>query len=389
MPGKTGKNREDYKKNNRGLALQLIATGTCKTRSELTQAMGLSKMAISRIVSEMMNMGLLYEENPVGSEEPGRTAAMIGISPKAPVSAGLLIQREYCEAVICDLNLNVLRREKVFYGPVMNAERLMEYVYEVLDTVLFQQSEVTGIGVCSVGPVSSSRGVIMKPLFFYDIENVPVVELLEKRYHLPVLLDHDNQSAAVCEHLYGNGRGFQDILFLGVGTGVGCGIISGGHRYSNERGLPPEIGHVSIDVNGKPCPCGSRGCVEAYTRTTEILQKLQYHTRKHYNYKTFCSMKGDAGVESILNDMVTKLGGAVVSTINIVNSELLILGNDAIFWDEAYVDRMEKLINERRFVEWSDPVKVTKSFFGKDAFVVGAACRIWEHVFNGNLLFED
>ena len=151
MPGKTGKNREDYKKNNRGLALQLIATGTCKTRSELTQAMGLSKMAISRIVSEMMNMGLLYEENPVGSEEPGRTAAMIGISPEAPVSAGLLIQREYCEAVICDLNLNVLRREKVFYGPVMNAERLMEYVYEVLDTVLFQQSEVTGIGVCSRG----------------------------------------------------------------------------------------------------------------------------------------------------------------------------------------------------------------------------------------------
>ena len=246
-----------------------------------------------------------------------------------------------------------------------------------------------GIGVSSVGPISASEGMILKPLFFFDIQNVPIVKCLEQRYHLPVFLDHDNQCAAVCEFLYGVGRGFHDVLFLGVGTGVGCGIISNGLRYRNERGLPPEIGHVSIDVNGKPCPCGSRGCVEVYTRTPEVLTKLQYHSGKRYNYKTFCTMRDNPLVENIMLDTVTKLGAAVVSTINILNSELLILGNDAVDWDDRYVKEMEKIVNHRRFVEWSDPVTVRRAAFGTDAFPAGSACIVWEHVFAGNLLFES
>ena len=72
MSGKAGKNREDYRKNNRGHVLKLVATGECKNRTELTKAMGLSKMSISRIVSEMMGAGILAEEGTAGSDEPGR-----------------------------------------------------------------------------------------------------------------------------------------------------------------------------------------------------------------------------------------------------------------------------------------------------------------------------
>ena len=389
MSGKAGKNREDYRKNNRGHVLKLVATGECRNRTELTKAMGLSKMSISRIVSEMMGAGLLEEEGTAGSDEPGRASSALGISPNAPLAAGLLIQREYCEALLCDLKMQILRREKIFFRQDMDNDKLLDVVYQVLDTLLYREERVIGIGVSSVGPISASEGMILKPLFFFDIQNVPIVKCLEQRYHLPVFLDHDNQCAAVCEFLYGVGRGFHDVLFLGVGTGVGCGIISNGLRYRNERGLPPEIGHVSIDVNGKPCPCGSRGCVEVYTRTPEVLTKLQYHSGKRYNYKTFCTMRDNPLVENIMLDTVTKLGAAVVSTINILNSELLILGNDAVDWDDRYVKEMEKIVNHRRFVEWSDPVTVRRAAFGTDAFPAGSACIVWEHVFAGNLLFES
>ena len=126
MSGKAGKNREDYRKNNRGHVLKLVATGECKNRTELTKAMGLSKMSISRIVSEMMGAGLLEEEGTAGSDEPGRASNALGISPNAPLAAGLLIQREYCEALLCDLKMQILRREKIFFRQDMDIDKLLD-----------------------------------------------------------------------------------------------------------------------------------------------------------------------------------------------------------------------------------------------------------------------
>ena len=251
MSGKAGKNREDYRKNNRGHVLKLVATGECRNRTELTKAMGLSKMSISRIVSEMMGAGILAEEGTAGSDEPGRASSALGISPNAPLAAGLLIQREYCEALLCDLKMQILRREKIFFRQDMDNDKLMDVVYQVLDTLLYREERVIGIGVSSVGPISASEGMILKPLFFFDIQNVPIVKCLEQRYHLPVFLDHDNQCAAVCEFLYGVGRGFHDVLFLGVGTGLCvnfCTGSAGAFMMSCSLALVPASGAGSFPM---------------------------------------------------------------------------------------------------------------------------------------------
>ena len=388
VPSKAGRNRSDYKKSNRGQVLRLIATGECKNRTELTEAMGLTKMAISRIVSEMIEAGLVAEQELSVQNDSRRAPIGLAISPKAPKAVGLLIQREYCEAVLCDLELHIRKRETVFYGKQIDKEQLIRDMFRVLDTILYGEDNVIAIGAASIGPVSSSTGMILKPFYFFGIEDIPVVSLLKERYHLPVFLEHDNQCAAICEHLYGNGRKYQDVLFLGVGSGIGSGIISNGKQYRNNRGLPPEIGHVSIDINGKQCSCGGRGCVELYVRTPEVLKKLQYHTGKLYNFKTYCGMEKEPVVEQILNDMVTQLASAVVSTVNILNSELILLGGDAVDWDDRYVTLMERIINERRFVEWSTPVKVKKAYFQKDSMILGAACNAYLQIFEGGLLFE-
>ena len=109
VSSRAGRNRSDYKKSNRGQVLRLIATGECKNRTELTQAMGLTKMAISRIVGEMIESGLVEELEPLPEEEAKRAPIGLTISPKAPKTAGMLIQRECCEAVLCDLQMNILK----------------------------------------------------------------------------------------------------------------------------------------------------------------------------------------------------------------------------------------------------------------------------------------
>lgn len=389
MAEKAGKNRSDYKRVNRGLVLKMVATGECTTRVDLVRCTGLSKMAISNIVSEMIQQDLLVETSPVQSEELGRRPMCLAISPKAPKIIGLVIHRDRCEAVLCDLNLHILKRELLPMQEGMDQERLIYMTYQLLDTVLLDAENVIGIGLASVGPISVQAGMILKPYFFYGIENVQIVKVLEERYHLPVFFDHDNQSAVLVECLYGSGRGYKDVLFVGVGTGVGCGIISNGQLFCNQRGLPPELGHVSIDVNGRPCKCGNRGCIELYLRTPELLKKLRYHTGKYYSYEAFSRMRGDENVERVFLDAVTKLATALVSTINILNSQLIILGNDSVYWSDDYVNLLEQQVNERRFVEWDSRVLVKRAYFMSDAALMGAACNVAAQIFEGNLLFTD
>lgn len=277
---KAGKNRSDYKKVNRGLVMKMIATGRCSTRADLVRSTGLSKMGISNIVTELIHQDLLVETETARVGELGRAPVRLGLSPHAPKVVGLLIDRDRCEAVLCSLDLKVLRRETVTMEDMTGAQ-LIRLIYQLLDTILLDRVDVVAIGVASIGPISAQAGKILKPFYFYGIHDVEVVRIIQERYHLPVFFDHDNQSAILAESLFGSGRGYNDVLYVGISQGVGCGILSGGQLYCNRRGLPPELGHVSIDIKGRPCGCGNRGCVETYLRTPELLKKLRYHTGKY------------------------------------------------------------------------------------------------------------
>lgn len=385
---KEGRNRENYRKKNRGMTLKLIATGTCSNRSGLVEKMGLSKMAITKIVTELLGKGLLKEQE-TKTTDPGRPPLILKISEGAPLVAGLGIHRGRCEAVICDFGLHVLQKEEIFYGEEMDETKLLTCIYRIMDTILYGRDNVAAIGISCIGPVSSAAGKILKPYFFYNIHDVEIVRLLSERYHLPTFLDHDNQSAAVAEYYYGCGRGCRDLLYVGIGSGVGCGIIHEGKRFKNDRGLPPELGHVSINLHGRDCPCGNKGCVETYVRSPVLLEQLHALTGKYYSYETFATMKDNPEVEKVFEEAVLALSAALVSTINITNSEVIILGNDAAGWDERYIRLMEQQVNKLRFVEWDAPVKVLRSSFQGDAVVLGAACNALDEIFQGNLLFDE
>lgn len=388
MTEKAGKNRSDYKRVNRGLVLRMIATGECATRSDLVRSTGLSKMAISNIVAEMLQQNLLVETSTVQSEELGRPPICLALSPDAPKVIGLAIHRDRCEVVLCDLSLRILKQEQLSMPEGMDEEKLIHMTFQLIDTVLLGETNVLGIGLATIGPISVQAGKILNPYFFYNIQNVEIVRILTERYNLPVFFDHDNQSAVQVEFLYGNGRGYKDMLFIGIGTGVGCGIISNGQLFGNQRGLPPEFGHVSIDANGRPCTCGNRGCIETYVRTPELLKKLRYHTGKFYSYETFSNMQDDKNVELVFLDAVNKLATALISMVNILNSELILLGNDAAFWPDRYIKLLENQINERRFVVWDHPVLVNRPYFMRKSALLGAACNAAVQVFAGNLLFQ-
>ncbi|MGN1142251.1 MAG: ROK family protein [Oliverpabstia sp.] len=388
MAGLTGKNSITSKQFNRGLILQLIATQTCRTRIELSKMTGLAKMTVTNIISEFIQQNLVVECEEELTEVCGRNPILLKISEKAPKVIGLLIFRDRIEAVVCTLTMEILATESIMFDN-LTVEQLYADCFCVIDRLLDKEKNILGIGVASIGPVDIRKGMIVNPPRFYGIENVNVVDVLKERYAMPVFFDHDNNSAALAEKLFGVGKNVEDFIFLGISNGIGSGIISNGEVYHSNRGFAPEIGHVSIDRKGLVCACGNRGCLEMYASTYVILEKLKKSTGLDVEFAQFCSMPENQETEQIFEEMLQDVSTALVSSVNVLQPEMIVLGHDCIDWAERHVLCLEKLINEKKMVHDEKKITVRKAYFKKNAQLAGAAVNVVNQVFKGELLFES
>lgn len=377
--------REDMKRKNRGTVLRLIATGRCSSRIELSKTMGVTKTAISKMVTELMESGFLIETRKQENAELGRNPIGLDIAETAPLVIGVLIMRDYCEAVLCNMKLEILQHKKV-YQNWTDKEELMETVYSLVDQMLYGAENVGGIGVASVGPLDVIDGVIEAPPYFNGIHDVPVMQLLKERYGLPVVCDNDNQSAALAEKMFGNGRDSKDILLIGLANGVGCGIIVDNETYQSSSGYTPEIGHLSIDYQGERCVCGNKGCLELYLNSATVLKRMREATGKFYDYKTFCQLWEQPEISAIFEDLVEKLAAGLVSAVNILNPELIILGHNGAWWPEKYLHMLEEEINSRKFSNKQTKIRVVPAFYSETTAVMGAVCNMLTKYFQGEML---
>ena len=388
--GKTGYNIISAKRYNRGLILKLISTGECRTRIELAQATGLTKMTVSNIVGEYIKNGIIEEKEEEKTDSCGRNPVLLSFAPTAPRVIGLLIFRDYLEAVLCDMNLNIYHREKIRFSST-DADRLMEDCYAVTDGCIealkadAHGPSLAGIGVASIGPVDINRGRLLNPVRFYGIRDLPVKDLIQKRYGCPVVFDHDNNCAALAESMWGNGKGFQDFIFLGISNGIGSGIVMNGEVFHNRRGLAPEIGFITVDPEGPAGENGRRGYLEVYASTYIVRQRLWEATGTRLPFGSYFAMDDDAEVASILNDMVDKVAMALVDVTNVIHPERIILGHDCMDWSEPYVRKLEDIVNREKIAGDGFRISVCKARFGKSAMVVGAAANMLKEFFDGSL----
>lgn len=381
----TGKNLSTSKQYNRGLILQLIATNEATSRIELATTTKLTKMTITNIVSEYIEHGIVEQCEEKITEGSGRNPIRLRIAEKAPTVIGLYITRDKIEAVLCTLGLEILNR-KVMPFKTLKKEEVRQYSYHVIDQLLEETDlKVLGIGVAVMGPVDINNGIILNPPHFFGIENVNITQFLEERYGLPVVVDHDQNSAAQAEVLFGAGKNVQDFIFLGITKGIGSGFVSDGKVFHNKMGMASELGHISIDRNGKRCACGNRGCLEVYACVDAMEEKLRKVTGENHTFQEFCKMKKRRDVDKVLREMVNDIAVAIVSGINILHPQLVILGNECMDWDDKYVYLLEEKVNEEKFTQNYGRVPIRKAYFGKDSQLLGAAANVLYHIFSGKL----
>ncbi len=130
---------------------------------------------------------------------------------------------------------------------------------------------VSAVGLAVAGFVSSDRQRVMfAPHLAW--RDAPVPERLAERVHLPVVMDHDVNSAVWAEYQRGAAAGAGIALLIALGTGIGAGLVIDGEIYRGAHGVAPELGHLTVVPGGRPCPCGKRGCWERYCSGTALAE---------------------------------------------------------------------------------------------------------------------
>lgn len=264
---------------------------------------------------------------------------------------------------------------------------IAESIEDKLTEKLIDKEDVAGIGMGVPGPVKADGTVLRCVNLGWGVFNA--AEELEKIIGLPVKAGNDANMAALGEMWQGGGKGYQDIVMVTLGTGVGGGIIIGGKMLSGVNGAGGEIGHIQVNADeSEVCGCGRKGCLEQYTSATGIvrsanialnnsdkpssLRNVQYVSAK----EVFdAAKKGDELASQLVENHGKCLGKALASIAATVDPEIFVIGGGVSKAGDIITDTTAKYFQENAF-HACKRTKFALATLGNDAGMYGGACAI-------------
>lgn len=156
-------------------------------------------------------------------------------------------------------------------------ENVSRAITEILEE---KQLKLAAIGIGCPSPLDIERGLVMSPSNLRDWDSFPIVKIFKDRFGVPVVLDNDANTAALGEYVYGAGRGYQNIIYITVSTGIGGGIIIGGEIFHGIAAGAGELGHTIVQPDGIRCNCGSVGCLETICAGIHIARRARERLTK-------------------------------------------------------------------------------------------------------------
>jgi glucokinase len=246
--------------------------------------------------------------------------------------------------------------------------------------------QVAGVGIGCPGPVVDGVSLNAVNLGW---RNVPLVALVRERIasDIPVWGQNDVNAGAIAEGVFGAARGVRDFVFLAIGTGLGGGAVADGRLINGVIGAAMEVGHMSLDPNGRACNCGNHGCVEMYCSgkgllaganaylpeyPDSVLANTEFHTREIID----AARAGDPLAKRVLADAAGALGVTMAWCAMVLNPALIVTGGGlAAAADDLLFEQAQLVMRARLLPELAQRTQVARSQVESSA--LGAAALVW------------
>lgn len=293
-----------------------------------------------------------------------------------------LIEKESGK-VICHVKKKT-RKEK---GPENIVRKIVDGIQELLEESKKNLTEISSIGIGSAGQIDRKNGIIVGAPNL-DCYNFHIKQILENKFNIPVFVGNDLEVATIGEQKFGAGKGCEDFVCVFVGTGIGSAIVKNNHIIYGATGTAGELGHMIVDLNGRPCACGAHGCLEAYASRTAIETRIEGALKK--GRKSVITEYLEEG-KSITSSMIRKsieredelvtqcvaeaseyLSGGLASIINFINPELIILGGGLIEAVDYFYQNTIKKAKSKSLPVPAEKIQFKKASLGDYSGVIGA-----------------
>lgn len=395
--GKLASTNSDLKEINRALVRDTIRKRGPVARSEIARITGLTPPTVSAIVKDMLEADIVKEIGR-GVSTGGRRPILLELNPKAGFVVAVRIQRGEIVTALLDLTGHVLGNQLVARDTSV-PEKVAEAICESMDSLVLSanigRDLILCCGVAFPGLISSADGMVARAPNL-PWENVPFRDMLHEAIRgIPVHIENISNAAALGEQTYGIGKGCANLVYLNLSVGIGAGIIIDNRVYGGAWGYAGEIGHVATTSEAGPrCGCGRYGCFEAVCGVRAVVERIKASVPD----KTLFDLgfqKDRLAISDVLNPRLSELpevqavltdtgrtiGLVIGNMLNLLNTEMVILGGELSRAGDAFFGALRDQANRTSLGEVAERVRIVRSTMQEDPALMGAYTVAIEDVF--------
>lgn len=398
MNNSVGKNNRYVRNMNRIGIVGLLRDYGSLTKAEIAAKMNLTFTAVNNLVEELMKERVIIDAGLYDDSSRGRKPKLISLNPADKYTVGVHISAYSVQAAVINLQGNVLLEKRCSFEDGANRGSVVNMIISTIQAVLDEsglESEIIGIGVGAPGPLDPVQGKILSPPNLPGLHQVRLKELIEENTELPTHVEKDANVMAIGELWYGNGRHFNNLVYMDADIGIGCGLIFNQKIYQGYPFGAGEIGHCTIDINGPRCHCGNDGCLEAMASGNAIVRRVYEELGRgaassltsYFNSDDqgmdvvdviHAGLAGDPLAANVLRESARYVGISLANIMNMLTPETIILGGVLANRYPDFFNHVKETSVNRSLSSLHNKMVLQPSQLGEDAGIIGAGTIVFE-----------
>ncbi|PZE20728.1 ROK family transcriptional regulator [Paenibacillus xerothermodurans] len=334
---------------NKSIVLEHVKKHAPISRAKIAEITGLTKATVSTLVHELIDSRLVQEIGE-GASSGGRKPMMLLFNHTAGYAVGVELGVGHISAVLTDLAGHIVEHtEAAHSNDSVDAviHRLIGCIEEMRGRAPDGPYGIVGIGIGIPGIADERGHVLFAPNLGW--EGVPLRARIEEHFRLPVVIDNEANAGALGEKEFGAGVNTSHLIYVSVSSGIGTGVIINGQLYRGVSGFSGEIGHTSIEFNGRACRCGNVGCWELYASEQAMLQQAQMLPGRPTDVAALARLAEQDNPEAaaLLDQTGYYLGVGLINVINTFNPEQIIIGGSMVALKQWLLPPILQCIQQR------------------------------------------
>ncbi|MEY2818597.1 MAG: hypothetical protein RL275_2060 [Chloroflexota bacterium] len=360
---------QQTKQHNRDLVLRTIFANESISRAEVARVTNLTRTTVSDVVNGLLEEGLAQEIGK-GESIGGKTPILLSVVADSRYLIGLNLAQDKFIGAIVNLRGEIKEMVEVHVHDE-DGKNALDLVYQIIDQLMKKRIKpIVGIGVGAPGLVNTREGVVVNAVNL-DWQDLPLGQLLEKKYKIPVSILNDSQATAIGEFVYGGEHtNDENLIVVNVKHGIGSGILVNGRLFQGDGGGAGEIGHVVVQENGELCRCGKHGCLETISSARAVLRQLNL---KSLDEAKAAFDSGDANAQRVIKNTAHYLGISLANLIGILNIQKIIVTGDMTRFGSAWMDEVNTSMRNAALERLSENTKLELGTLDYRACILGAS----------------